>query len=306
MAIGAAAFLKRVTPDWAKELSRPGFRAFGRVTVDLRALPDFLIIGTKRGGTTSMLKYLQRHPDVLPMWPGVENAKKTHFFDQNYARGPRWYRSHFPTDLQRRRVRRTTGVWPVTGEAAPYYMFHPLVLGRVAKTLPNVRVIVLLRNPVDRIWSHYHERVNAGTEQLGFREALEAEEDRMRGEAERIIAEPGYYSERHDFSSYLSRGRYLDHLEPWLDQYYPAQLHVVRSEDLYRTPETVLPAVHRFLGLPEIAPPTPHRFNYVPASKMAPEDRDWLAAYYEPHVEMLEKRLDRSFCWDLRSGGTLD
>lgn len=306
MATGAAAVLKRVSPDLLKEMSRPAFRAFGRATVELRGLPDFLIIGTKRGGTTSMLKYLRRHPNVLPMWPGVENAKKTHFFDQNFHRGPLWYRSHFPTDLQRRRVRRATGVWPVTGEAAPYYMFHPLVLDRVVETIPRVKVIVLLRNPVDRIWSHYHERVNAGTEKLEFRAALEAEEDRMRGEAERIVAEPGYYSERHDFSSYLSRGRYLEHLEPWLDRLYPSQLHVVRSEDLYRTPETALPDVHRFLGLPEIAPPSPHRFNYVPASSMAAEDRDWLASYYHPHVQMLEKRLDRSFGWDLSGGGTID
>jgi hypothetical protein len=305
LATGTAAFLKRVTPDWAKELSRPGFRVVGRATVGARAFPDFLVIGTKRGGTTSMIKYLRRHPNILPMWPGVENAKKTHYFDQNYHRGPQWYRSHFPSELQRRRVEKQTGVRPVTGEAAPYYMFHPLVLERVVETIPDVKVIVLLRNPVDRIWSHYHERVNAGTEKLGFREALDAEEERMRGEAERIKAEPRYYSERHDFSSYLSRGRYLEHLEPWLDQFFPHQLHVVRSEDLYRTPETALPEVHKFLGIPPIAPPSPHRFNYVPASKIDPDTRAWLADYYEPHVAALEKRLDRSFEWDLRNGGTI-
>jgi hypothetical protein len=306
MATGTAAFLKNVTPHWAKEMSRPGFRAVGRVTVSQRAFPDFLIIGTKRGGTTSLFKYLQRHPSILPMWPGVENAKKTHFFDQFYDRGPLWYRSHFPTDLQRRRVAEATGAWPLTGEAAPYYMFHPLVLKRVVETIPQVKVLVLLRNPVDRIWSHYHERVDAGTEQLAFREALDAEAERMEGEAERIIREPGYYSARHDFSSYLSRGRYLEHLEPWLDRLYPNQLHVVRSEDLYRQPQVVLPEVHRFLGLPEVPPETPHRFNYVPASKIDASTRTWLADYYAPHVEAIEKRLDRRFHWDLEGGGTTD
>lgn len=306
MATGTAAFLKKVTPDWAKEMSRPAFRAAGRATVAKRAFPEFLIIGTKRGGTTSMFKYLQRHPNILPMWPGVENAKKTHYFDQNYQRGPLWYRSHFPTDLQRQRVEKATGARAITGEAAPYYMFHPLVLERVVKTMPQAKVIVLLRNPVDRIWSHYHERVNAGTEQLGFREALDAEEERMRGEAERLVSEPGYYSERHDFSSYRSRGRYLEHLAPWLDQFYPDQLHVVRSEDLYSQPQVVLPAAHRFLGLPELPPPTPHRFNYVPASTIDAETREWLADYYEPHVVALEERLGRAFHWDLRGGGTTD
>lgn len=306
MTIGTASFLKRVAPDSVKELSRPGFRAVGRVSVGTRAFPDFLVIGTKRGGTTSMIKYLRRHPAILPMWPGVENAKKTFYFDENYHRGEKWYRSHFPSDLQRGRVEKRVGVRPLTGEAAPYYMFHPLVLGRVVETIPQVKVIVLLRNPVDRIWSHYNERVNAGTEKLGFREALDAEDERMRGEAERIVAEGDYYSERHDFCSYLARGRYLEHLEPWLDEFSPEQLHVVRSEDLYSRPHEVLPEVHRFLGLPEVPPPAKHRYNYVPASKVDPATRDWLADYYAPHVAELEKRLDRSFEWDLRNGGTFD
>jgi hypothetical protein len=306
MATGTASYLKRVAPDNLKELSRPGFRAWGRATAGMRAFPDFLVIGTKRGGTTSMIKYLRRHPSILPMWPGVENAKKTFYFDENYHRGDAWYRSHFPSELQRRRVEKRTGVRPLTGEAAPYYMFHPLVLDRVVETVPQAKIIVLLRNPVDRIWSHYNERVDNGTEPLDFRGALDAEEDRLRGEAERIVAEGNYYSEKHDFSSYLARGRYLEHLEPWLDRFYPEQLHVVRSEDLYRRPQEVLPEVHKFLGLPEVPPPTKHRFNYVPASTMDEDTRAWLAEYYAPHVAALEKRLDRSFQWDLWGGGTID
>lgn len=300
--MGTAQWMKKVAPDWAKETSRPVFRAFGRLTYQSRQLPQFLIIGTKRGGTTSMFKYLQRHPNVLPMWPGVENAKKTHFFDQNFHRGTAWYRSHFPTDLQRRRVERETGARTVTGEAAPYYMFHPLVLDRVAETIPDVKVIVLLRNPVDRIWSHYHERVDNHAETLPFLEALEAEEARLAGEAERTLAEPGYYSERHDFCSYFARGRYLEHLGPWLDRLYPEQLHVVRSEDLYTEPQKTLVEAHRFLEIPEVPPATPHRFNYVAAKGMDPEVRAWLAEYYQPHVEQLEERLGRSFNWDLRNG----
>lgn len=291
--------LKDVSPRWAKEASRPMFRAFGRATQRNRRFPDFLIIGTKRGGTTSTFKYLQRHPCVLPMWPGVENAKKTHFFDQNFHRGAAWYRSHFPTDAQRHRNVRLHGEPALVGEAAPYYMFHPLVLDRVRATIPDVKVIVLLRNPVDRIWSHYHERVHNGTEHLPFREALDAEEERLKGEEERIVAEPGYYSERHDFCSYLARGRYLEHLGPWLDAFYPHQLHVVKSEDMYRDPRTTIVEMQRFLRLPEIPPETPHRYNYIPTNKMDPETRAWLADYYRPHVAALEARLDRSFGWDL-------
>lgn len=303
--MGIAQAAKKRAPDWAKEASRPVFRVLGRVTVGLRPAPDYLIIGTKRGGTTSLYKYLNRHPNVVSMWPGVENAKKTHYFDQHFDRGDRWYREHFPTTLQRGRIERRTGAPTVTGEAAPYYMFHPLVVGRVREHLPEARILVLLRNPVDRIWSHHHERVNAGTETLSFTDALEAEEGRLAGEAERIVAQPGYYSERHDFCSYLARGRYLEHLEPWLEAFPAEQIHIIRSEDLYRQPQVTLPAVHRFLGIPEIAPDVPHRFNYIPASKMDPADRAWLSDYYTPHVKALEERLKRSFEWDLQRGGLI-
>ena len=303
--MGVAAKTKRLTPDWAKEAVRPTFRLVGRATSRLRPMPDYLIIGSKRGGTTSMYKYLLRHPNIIPMWPGVENAKKTHFFDQNFHRGTDWYRAHFPTELQRSRVARRTGAPALTGEAAPYYSFHPLVAGRVHDTIPGVRLIMLVRNPVDRIWSHHHERVYNGTEPLSFREALDAEEGRLAGEEARILREPGYYSERHDFCSYLARGRYLEHLEPWLDMFPAEQIHIVRSEDLYREPHHALAAAFAFLGVPETPSLVPHRFNEIRSSQMPEAERERLAEYYAPHVDKLQQRLGRDFEWDLLNGGLL-
>jgi hypothetical protein len=245
-----------------------------------------------------LFKYLNRHPNVLPMWPGVENAKKTYFFDRYYYRGTNWYRAHFPTSRQREKVRRLTGAPAVTGEAAVNYMFNPVVPERVKQTLPNVRLIVVLRNPVDRIWSHYHERVNAGTETLSFQDALDAEEERLAGEVEHMLEDPRYYSERFDFCSYKARGRYLEHLERWLDLFPPEQLHIVRSEDMYADPETAVARVQRFLGLPD-QPVSAHRYNYLPSDTLSPELRKQLSDYYRPHVAALEDRLGRSFDWDL-------
>jgi len=303
--MGVAAKAKNLAPEWAKEAVRPAFRLAGQATSRLRPFPDYLIIGTKRGGTTSMYKYLLRHPNVVPMWPGVENAKKTHFFDQNFDRGELWYRAHFPTSMQRSRVARRTGAPALSGEAAPYYSFHPLVADRVHRTIPDVKVLMLVRNPVDRIWSHHHERVYNGTEPLPFREALEAEDERLAGEYDRIVGEPGYYSERHDFCSYLARGRYLEHLEPWLERFPAEQVHIVRSEDLYRDANSALDAAFEFLGLPQTAPLIPHRFNEIRSSKMPADERERLAEYYAPHVDALQERLDRDFGWDLVNGGLL-
>lgn len=290
--------MKHGAPDWAKEASRPVFHAYGRATYWQRPLPDYLLIGTKRGGSQSMFKYLNRHPNVLPLWPGVENVKKTYFFDRYWDKGTDWYRAHFPTRGQRERVQRRTGSPAISGEGAVNYMFNPLVPDRVQQTLPDVKLLVLLRNPVDRIWSHYHERVHNGTEPLSFRDALAAEDERLAGEVERMTEDSGYYSERFDFCSYKARGRYLEHLEPWLDKFYPHQLHIVRSEDMYADAESTMLGVQRFLGLPEL-PLTAHRYNYIPADTLDPDLRAELSDYYRPHVEALEKRLDRSFDWNL-------
>jgi hypothetical protein len=195
-------------------------------------------------------------------------------------------------------VEQETGSAAITGEGAVNYMFNPVVLPRVHMTIPNVRVVVLLRNPVDRVWSHYQERVNAGTEQLSFRDALDAEDERLAGEVERMTADSRYYSEPFDFYSYQARGRYLEHLGPWLDAFYPHQLHVIRSEDMYADPATTILDVQRFLGLPEV-PITAHRYNYLPADTLDPSLRAELNDYYRPHVLALESRLGRSFAWEL-------
>src|SRR5690606_34905253 len=189
---------------------------YGERTSDRRALPDFLIIGTKRGGTTSLWRYLLQHPLVPRLFPAW-NTKTSHYFEENWSRGEAWYRSHFPTDRQRAWLQRRRGAPPRVGEAAPLYMFHPLVAERVAKLMPHVKLIVLLRDPVERAYSHWKERRTEGTEPLSFAEALEAEEERTAGEREKLIADPYYHSNAYDWYTYRARGRYLEHLEPWLE-----------------------------------------------------------------------------------------
>jgi hypothetical protein len=291
--------LKNHAPAGSKHMILPFIRTYGRATSRSRPLPDFLIIGTKRGGTTSLLKYLRLHPQVLPMWPAAENAKKTWFFDDRYRYGEQWYRSHFPTQRQRDKAVRQHGTPVLSGEAAPYYMFNPRVPSRVATTMPDVRVVVSLRNPVDRAWSHWRERRASGAEPLDFAEALAAEEARLAGEEARMLAEPDYISTAHDHFSYRSRGRYLEQLERWWRLVPREQMHVLRSEDMYRDPNSVLKGLHEFLGLPFVPVSAPHRFNYLPSEPLSPDIRSDLAAYYRPHVRALEAELHRDMHWDL-------
>ena len=129
-------------------------KLFRGITFPIRLLPDFLIIGTQRGGTTSLHRYLDAHPCV-----GPAANKDLHFFDRRYHKGLAWYQGHFPTFIEKYYAEHLRGRAFVTGEASPSYLFHPFAPKRVAKAMPHVKLIVLLRNPIDRAYSQYHHAV---------------------------------------------------------------------------------------------------------------------------------------------------
>lgn len=291
--------LKRAVPDPFKSVTRSVVRTYGLRTAGSRPMPDFLVIGAKRGGTTSLWNYLVKHPDVLPLFPPVQQIKSPHYFDINHARGQAWYRSHFATERQRRRHEERTGHTPVTGEASPYYMFHPLAVERIAREMPRGRFIVSLRNPVDRAYSNYNERRGCGVETLPtFEEALEAEEGRLSGEVERIRSDPAYYSPTHDSASYLARGRYLEHLRPWLDAFPREQLLIVLADDMNRDSESVFRRICSFLGLRSVGLTEYPRHNLLPASSMNPVTRQRLVEYFRPHNAALSAALGLDLDWD--------
>src|SRR5687767_7317909 len=117
---------KSALPSSVRATAKKALRAYGMMTGRLRSLPNFLIIGAKRGGTTSLYNYLLEHPWVTPLFRSVENIKGIHFFDRNYDRGVTWYRSHFPLVANKASMARMKSRRTITGEASPYYLFHPL------------------------------------------------------------------------------------------------------------------------------------------------------------------------------------
>jgi hypothetical protein len=262
-----------------------------------RILPSFLIIGAQRAGTTSLFDYLRRHPEVAGPAGGerfVVRRKEVHFFDDRFAMGIDWYRSFFPLAARQRHARRR-GRDLVAGEATPYYMFHPAVPERVASTLPDVKLIALLRDPVDRAYSHYQLVCRKGWEQLSFEEAVEAEERRLEGQEERLEADlRGWHHRRR---AYLSRGLYAEQLERWLAHFPREQLLVVRSEDLRHRSAEVYAEVLAFLGLRPWEPPeyvTRNRAAYPP---LDPDLRARLAERFVEPNERLAELLGRDFGW---------
>ncbi len=255
----------------------------GRMTSPLRMLPDFLLVGAQRCGTTSMYRVLSEHPAVKK----AVLHKGVHYFDMNYERGLRWYRAHFPL--------RTGGA--VTFESSPYYLFHPLAAERIAADLPGVKLIVLVRDPVERAYSAYtHERAR-GFETESFERALELEQQRLRGEAEHMIADPRYRSRSHQHHAYLSRGRYAEQLGRLGHLFGRDRIHVADSGDFFAKPEPVYAAVLDFLGLPLAGYPRFEQHNARPRPPISPDLADCLGAHFLPCDEQLTGWLGRTPSW---------
>ncbi|MQA86949.1 MAG: sulfotransferase [Streptosporangiales bacterium] len=272
---------------------RGASRTYGRLTHGARMLPSFLIVGAQRCGTTSLYKTITQHPAVLP----AVLHKGVHYFDTGYERGSAWYQGHFPLELAARRVERASGVRPATGESSPYYMFHPLAGERIAADLPGVKLLVLLRDPVERAYSaHAHESAR-GFETEPFERAIELEPQRLAGEVERILGDPGYHGYHHQHHAYLARGRYIEQLERLEAIFGRGSIHVVDSGDLFEDPEPVLAGIVEFLGLPSWRPSRFDRHNARPRSAMAGPLRARLDEYFREYDERLAGWLGREPSW---------
>lgn len=269
------------------------------LTAPLRVLPDFLIVGTQRGGTTSLYHYLLQSPYV-------ESAmvKELHFFDKQFTKGILWYRAHFPTLLHKYTRPHPYSTSCFTGEASAYYLFHPHVARRVKAVVPQAKIIILLRNPVDRAYSQYCLEVELDRESLSFEEALEREEERINKETEKVLAHEYYVSPNHSRYSYKARGRYIEQLPAWQSLFPPEQILILKSEDLYTNTTEIVEKTLKFLGLPELASQQKDGLsevkNYVKHAhpKLKPATREKLAEYFAPYNQRLYQALDRDFGWD--------
>ena len=262
-------------------------------TAESRLLPSYLVVGVKRAGTSTLQHVIAQHPAVLP--PNV--PKGTRYFDVNHRLGWRWFRSHFPSTRRAAVRARRIGMRVVTGEASPYYLFHPLAAARIRAALPGVRLVVVLRDPVERAWSHHAYEVARGLEQLPFEAAVEIEEERLRGEEERIAHDPAYVSRAHRHHSYVARGLYDAQLTRLFACFPPDDVLVLDHEELFRDPVAGFARVHRFLGLPVVVPRRIPRLKPSGAPPMPTALRRRLAERFAASNAATFARLGRELPW---------
>lgn len=266
-----------------------------RATAPLRVLPDFVIIGAQKSGTSSLYNYLAGHPHVL-----CPCVKEVHFFDteEAYSQGLNWYRKHFPATLRRSALGFSSKARVLTGEASPEYLFHPVVPARAARALPHAKFIALLRNPVERAYSQYQMNLKFGREPLPFLEAVQAEESRIGEHRERLLSGQCQDSMEYRYYSYCSRGIYADQLERWLKHFGRDQLLVIPSEEFFTETAETYAAVLGFLGLADWQPPE-FKVHWWGGdyAQMDPEARTELQRFFAPHNERLFDLIGRKFDW---------
>ncbi len=284
----------RVRAAGPEPLTRLGRRAYARVseaTAGLRMEPSFILIGAQRCGTTSLFRALTAHPQLLP--PTFH--KGVNYFDLNYYRGPQWYRSHFPVaEFARRRAGRHGP--PAAFEASGYYLYHPQAMERLGHDLPAVKLVAMLRDPVERAFSAHKHELARGYEREDFERALELEDERLAGEAERIRADPAYQSFAHRHHSYRHRGQYAEQLERVYEFFPRAQVHVIDSADYFSQPAPEFRRLLAFLGLRPFEPACATA-NARPGPPMDERCRRMLEEHFLPHDERLAKLLGRQLSW---------
>ena len=232
-----------------KPVRSPGLPLYRRLTAPWRDLPDHLIIGAQKSGTTQLNLRLASNPGIAH-----RPHKECHHLNQPGA-GKNGYRAFFELRSRRRRLEQELGHPLRTGDATPAYLFHPQVPARAARLLPDCRVIAILRDPALRAWSHYRHERRLGTEPLSFGDAIAAEPDRLAGELERLETDPHASSGVLDHFSYVARGRYAPQLERWFACLPRERFLVLFAEEFFADEDTVLRKIEAFLQLPRTPPP---------------------------------------------------
>lgn len=257
-----------------------------------RPLPNLLVVGAQRCGTSSLFKYLGAHPKC-----NASARKEIRYFTEFYEQGSVWYRAHFPLSQPMRNK-----ASKVFFEATPDYLLDPRVPARAVELLDEFRVIVLVRDPVDRAYSHYWHNRRLGTERLSFEDALAQEPSRIgsylqKGQYLADLPTPKSFLR----FSYVERGRYATQLERWLQLIEPTRLLVMKSEQLFKNTDQAYQEILQFLSLPEWRPESYRNFSYISEKPthppMNPDTRSRLTEVLADEVV----RFDR-LCREIRQG----
>ncbi len=272
-------------------------KLYRKMTSRLRQLPDFIIIGAGRAGTTALYSYLIQHPLIAAAsTDNNESVADLHFFEYIISNNIQWYKSHFPILFSKSNKHKNSFI---TGEYTSTYMYHPDVPKRIFNLLPKIKLIVILRNPIDKAYSTYQQ-------QLRFGEYTTSFEDTINAEFRRIDLNkdfPELNSNNYDFENFVAQniirhGVYADYLETWLKIFDRKQILILNSDDLKKSTKETLRRVFNFLNVSNYDIKDTSQVNVGKYPTINKITRKKLIEFFKPHNQRLNKLLDTEFDWN--------
>ncbi|MGY5148955.1 MAG: sulfotransferase domain-containing protein [Candidatus Nitrosopumilus sp. bin_68KS] len=264
-------------------------RNYSYITSPIRLLPEFIIFGGVRCGTTSLYYDICEHSSVLPA-----AYDEIGFFDSNYELGINWYKSMFPTKFQRKKIESKTGKC-ITGEDTPFYFWNKKAIERIKNDIPNIKLIVILRNPVDRAYSNYQLGVRSGSESLSFENSIKKEIELL-DETDDIDSNniEKFLRPR----SYIAKGLYYNQIKNWFEIFPKDQILILSTENFQKNPDNTLEEIFKFLGLPNEKIKNQQKRKVENYQKMNDETKDYLKKFFKSYNEKFFKLIEQKFEWN--------
>jgi len=275
------------------KIAKSFYKLYNNLDGSFHILPNFLIIGAARAGSTSLYEGLIKHPNIFS-----SKIKEVYFFDINFRRGSNWYKRFFPSKWKKFQINKIQKKEFLTGEATPHYISYLHAPKRVFNLIPNVKLIVILRNPVERAYSQYQSRVAAGNEPLSFVDAIKEESNRLDDELKKMNENEDYIHNNFFRYSYLHHGIYVDGLKNWMNIFPKEQFLIINANEFYQNPKNVFLSAHKFLDIPRYDSNDYTHYNLGKYKEMDVKIKKELQDFFKPHNEELYKFLGRDFEWD--------
>lgn len=261
-------------------------------TTDAVYKPSFFLVGAQKAGTTSLMQYLVAHPKIV-----APKYKEIAYFSDatKYTKGIDWYRAHFELKKQPLLGKKKPKDG-ITGDASANHFESLEAPARLKQAYPDAKVVILLRNPVDRAFSQWKMATRYGFENLSFEEALFKESERLEFGRAHVLPTYG-----HDYVfqklGYFTKGVYASFLKLWLHEFDRDQLLILQSEQMYESPEKVYARVLDFLGLEPFEKVPFSLYNQGGTRQMSDEIREKLTRLYAKHNERLFELLGEKWDW---------